>query len=388
MNVAVSTRKDRVSEPMPLPVPQSKGGFVRLRNLVKTYINAAGEFPVLKGINADFNQGEFIAVIGKSGSGKSTLINMITGIDRPTSGEIFVGDVAVHQLGENQMAIWRGRQVGVVFQFFQLLPMLSLLENIMLPMDFCNMYSSRERKRRAMHLLEMVDMQEHASKLPSAISGGQQQRVAIARALANDPPLLVADEPTGNLDSVTAESVYRIFEDMIRQNKTVIMVTHDSSLARRASRTVLLADGEIVNEYVARALPLLSHAQMLKATRNLLPMTFTAGETIIQQGTDSDLFYIITEGHIEVGLRTPDGEDIVVATMGVGEYFGEIELLRGGKTIATIRAANDRAVDVVALDRATFCALLGESESTRAAIDQVVDVRIAENIASGGTPGA
>jgi len=388
MNVAVSTRKDRLSEPMPLPLPEGKGGFVRLRNLVKTYINAAGEFPVLKGLNADFNQGEFIAVIGKSGSGKSTLINMITGIDRPTSGEIFVGDVAVHQLGENQMAIWRGRQVGVVFQFFQLLPMLSLLENIMLPMDFCNMYSSRERKRRAMYLLEMVDMQEHASKLPSAISGGQQQRVAIARALANDPPLLVADEPTGNLDSVTAESVYRIFEDMIRQNKTVIMVTHDSSLARRASRTVLLADGEIVNEYVARALPLLSHAQMLKATRNLLPMTFTAGETIIQQGTDSDLFYIITEGHIEVGLRTPDGEDIVVATMGVGEYFGEIELLRGGKTIATIRAANDRAVDVVALDRATFCALLGESESTRAAIDQVVDVRIAENIASGGTPGA
>ncbi len=388
MNVAVSTRKDRLSEPMPLPLPEGKGGFVRLRNLVKTYINAAGEFPVLKGLNADFNQGEFIAVIGKSGSGKSTLINMITGIDRPTSGEIFVGDVAVHQLGENQMAIWRGRQVGVVFQFFQLLPMLSLLENIMLPMDFCNMYSSRERKRRAMYLLEMVDMQEHASKLPSAISGGQQQRVAIARALANDPPLLVADEPTGNLDSVTAESVYRIFEDMIRQNKTVIMVTHDSSLARRASRTVLLADGEIVNEYVARALPLLSHAQMLKATRNLLPMTFAAGETIIQQGTESDLFYIITKGHIEVGLRTPDGEDIVVATMGVGEYFGEIELLRGGKTIATIRAANDRAVDVVALDRATFCALLGESESTRAAIDQVVDVRIAENIASGGTPGA
>jgi len=212
--------------------------------------------------------------------------------------------------------------------------------------------------------------------------------VSLSRALANDPPLLVADEPTGNLDSVTAESVYRIFEDMIRQNKTVIMVTHDSSLARRASRTVLLADGEIVNEYVARALPLLSHAQMLKATRNLLPMTFAAGETIIQQGTESDLFYIITKGHIEVGLRPPDGEDIGVAMMGVGEYFGEVELLRGGKTIATIRAANDRAVDVVALDRATFCALLGESESTRAALNQIADVRIAENIASGGTPGA
>ena len=330
MNAVVSIQPGRISTMPRVNGLEVDGGFVRLRNLVKTYVNAAGEFPVLKGLNADFNQGEFIAVIGKSGSGKSTLINMITGIDRPTSGEIFVGNVAVHKLTENQMAVWRGRQVGVVFQFFQLLPMLSLLENIMLPMDFCNTYSSRERKRRAMHLLEMVDMHEHANKLPWAISGGQQQRVAIARALANDPPLLVADEPTGNLDSVTAESVYRIFEDMIRQNKTVIMVTHDSSLARRASRTVLLADGEIVNEYVARALPLLSHAQMLNASRNLTPMTFAAGETIIQQGTESDLFYIITGGRIEVGLKTPDGEDIVVATMGVGEYFGEIELLRGG----------------------------------------------------------
>ncbi len=240
-----------------------RGSFVRLRNLVKTYYNAAGEFPVLKGLNADFDEGEFVAVIGKSGSGKSTLINMITGIDCPTAGEIYIGNVAVHTLNENQMAIWRGRNVGVVFQFFQLLPMLSLLDNIMLPMDFCNMYTSRERKRRAMQLLEMVDMTDHANKLPSAISGGQQQRVAIARALANDPPLLAADEPTGNLDSVTAESVYRIFEDMIRRGKTIIMVTHDSSLARRVTRTVLLADGEIVNEFVARALPQLNHAQML-----------------------------------------------------------------------------------------------------------------------------
>jgi len=360
------------------------GGFVRLRNLVKTYYNAAGEFPVLKGINADFNEGEFIAVIGKSGSGKSTLINMITGIDRPTAGEIYIGGVAVHTLSENQMAIWRGRNVGIVFQFFQLLPMLSLIDNIMLPMDFCNMYTPRERKKRAMQLLEMVEMAEHAYKLPSAVSGGQQQRVAIARALANDPPLLVADEPTGNLDSVTAESVYRLFDDLVRRGKTVIMVTHDSSLARRVTRTVLLADGEVVNEFVARALPHLSHDQMLKATRQLRPLKFAAGETIIQQETVSDMFYIVTQGYVEVSLERPGGEDVVVARMGVGEYFGEIELLRGGKTRATVRAPNDRAVEVIALSRDTFCELLAESEPTRTAIDQVVSDRIAENIAAGG----
>jgi ABC-type lipoprotein export system ATPase subunit len=362
------------------------GGFVRLRNLEKTYFNAAGKFPALKGLNADFRQGEFIAVIGRSGSGKSTLINVVTGIDRPTSGEIFVGDVAVHTLTENQMAVWRGRNVGVVFQFFQLLPMLSLLENIMLPMDFCNMYTPRERKKRAMHLLELVDMPEHANKLPWAISGGQQQRVAIARALANDPPLLVADEPTGNLDSVTAESVFRIFEDMISRGKTVLMVTHDSSLAQRVTRTVLLADGEIVNEYVARALPMLNHAQMLEATRKLKPMQFAAGETIIRQGTESGLFYIITKGHIEVDLSGPGGEEIVAARMGPGQYFGEIELLRGGKTIAAIRAAYDGPVELVALDQDTFCALLAESDATREALNQVVEDRIAENVAAGGQP--
>ena len=379
-------RKNREDSTPQISTVSDDGPFVRLRSLVKTYYNAAGEFPVLKGLNADFKQGEFVAVIGKSGSGKSTLINMITGIDRPTSGEIYIGDVAVHTLSENQMAVWRGRNVGVVFQFFQLLPMLSLVENIMLPMDFCNMYTPRERKKRAMHLLEMVELEEHANKLPWAISGGQQQRVAIARALANDPPLLVADEPTGNLDSVTSESVFRIFEDMVRQGKTIITVSHDSSLAQRVSRTVLLADGEIVNEYVVRAMPQLTHAQMLEATRHLRPMKFAAGETIIQQGDKNDLFYIITKGQVEVDLKSSGGEDLAVSRMGVGQYFGEIELLRGGRTLATVRAANDRSVEVVALSRDTFYELMAESEATREAINQIVDDRIAENIAAGGRP--
>lgn len=234
---------------------QSNGNYqngndhlIELRQVVKTYETAAGSFTALKGVDLDVDGGEFVAIIGKSGSGKSTLINMITGIDRPTSGEVLVGDTAVHALGEGQMAVWRGRNVGVIFQFFQLLPTLTVIENVMLPMDFVDMYSPRERRERALALLEQVEMADQANKLPTAISGGQQQRVAIARALANDPPILVADEPTGNLDSKTAESVFTMFEELVAAGKTIVMVTHDQDLARRVTRAVLVADGEIVDE--------------------------------------------------------------------------------------------------------------------------------------------
>ncbi len=197
---------------------------------------------------------EFVAVIGKSGSGKSTLINMITGIDRPSAGEVLIGNVPVHRLQENSLATWRGRNVGVIFQFFQLLPTLTAIENVMLPMDFCNMFARRERKQRALHLLEQVELADQASKLLSALSGGQQQRVAIARALANDPPILLADEPTGNLDSKTAESVFNLFENLVGQGKTILMVTHDQDLAERVSRTVVIADGEIVESRSTEAI--------------------------------------------------------------------------------------------------------------------------------------
>ncbi len=221
--------------------------LIELRQVVKIYQTAAGDFVALKNVDLKVDPGEFVAVIGKSGSGKSTLINMITGIDRPTSGQVLVGDTAVHELNEGQIAVWRGRQVGVVFQFFQLLPTLTLVENVMLPMDFCDMYSMQEREERAMDLLAEVELTDHAHKLPTAISGGQQQRAAIARALANDPPILVADEPTGNLDSVTSASIFNLFEDLIANGKTVLMVTHDLDLARRATRTILLVDGEIAD---------------------------------------------------------------------------------------------------------------------------------------------
>jgi putative ABC transport system ATP-binding protein len=216
--------------------------------VVKTFSTAAGEFQALRGVSLRVDAGEFVAITGRSGSGKSTLINMLTGIDRPTSGELLVCGEALQGLDENRLAIWRGRSLGIVFQFFQLLPTLTVLDNVMLPMDFAGMYHGHERPTRAMALLDQVDLAEHAHKLPASLSGGQQQRAAIARALANDPPLLVADEPTGNLDSTTAESVFRLFERLTDEGKTILMVTHDGSLARRTGRHIVLLDGRVVSE--------------------------------------------------------------------------------------------------------------------------------------------
>ncbi len=224
------------------------GHLVELQQVVKTYESAAGVFTALKGIDLLANPGEFMAIIGKSGSGKSTLINMITGIDRPTSGQIWVNETAVHTLNEEQTAVWRGRTIGVIFQFFQLLPALTAIENVMLPMDYSQLYPPEERPERAMHLLEQMEMADHAHKLPSVLSGGQQQSIAIARALANDPPLLAADEPTGNLDSKTAETVLWLFENLVDRGKTILMVTHDKELAARTQRIIVLADGKIVDE--------------------------------------------------------------------------------------------------------------------------------------------
>jgi putative ABC transport system ATP-binding protein len=223
----------------------TNGQLIDLQNIVKTYTAGEDYITVLDGISLSVQPGEFVSVIGPSGSGKSTLLNMVTGIDRPTSGEVFVGGQAVHKLNQNQLADWRGRYIGVIFQFFQLLPTLTIMENVLLPMDFCNMYRQRERKQRAMHLLEQVGIAEQARKLPSELSGGQQQRAAIARALANDPPLIVADEPTGNLDSVTTEGVFALFEQFVHQGKTAVVVTHDKGISARTSRTIQLLDGHL-----------------------------------------------------------------------------------------------------------------------------------------------
>ncbi len=245
--------KNGKPEAAPITTANGKNSYsgpalIHVQNVVKAYETPAGKFMALRGINLEIGKGEFVAVVGKSGSGKSTLINMITGIDRPTSGEIFVNGTAIHKLDEGPMAVWRGKTVGVIFQFFQLLPMLTCVENVMLPMDFCHMFKSSERRDRAINLLDQVEMADQADKLPSEVSGGQQQRVAIARALANDPPLLVADEPTGNLDSKTADAVFRLFQNQIDIGKTIVMVTHDQELAKRVTRTITITDGEITTD--------------------------------------------------------------------------------------------------------------------------------------------
>jgi putative ABC transport system ATP-binding protein len=229
-------------------VPENKNHpLIQMKNITKVFRTGAGDFLALDDINLDFFHSEFVGIVGKSGSGKSTLANMITGIDHPTKGTIVIEDKTINKMNESDMSVWRGSNLGIVFQFYQLLPTLTLLENVMLPMDFCNHYDPQERETRAYELLEMVGLKEFALKLPEMTSGGQQQTAAIARALANDPPILIADEPTGNLDTKTAESVFSLFSGLVERGKTIIMVTHDPALASRTSRVVRLHDGKVVD---------------------------------------------------------------------------------------------------------------------------------------------
>lgn len=237
--------------PKPPGTPANGRPLVEMLDVTKVFRSAAGEFHALRGITARFYPGEFVGIVGRSGSGKSTLANMITGIDHPTAGTVRVGDVVVHRLSESRISVWRGRNLGIVFQFFQLLPTLTLLENVMLPMDLANTYAAGEREDRAMDLLRLVGLESLADHRPEAVSGGQQQSAAIARALANDPPILIADEPTGNLDTRTAETVFGIFCDLVARGKTIIMVTHDQSLADRTTRVLHIADGLLVNGQAA-----------------------------------------------------------------------------------------------------------------------------------------
>lgn len=226
--------------------------IIEMRDVAKIYSTEAGDFSALKGVSLQVNAGEFLGVVGKSGAGKSTFLNMITGVDHLSSGEVIVrvdgGDVSVHNLDEDELALWRGKNLGIIFQSFQLLPMLTLIENVMMPMDLCGSYQRRISRERAIELLSLVELEDQTHKLPSQISGGQQQRVAIARALANDPPILVADEPTGSLDSLTADHIFDVFEHLVQERgKTIIMVTHDNMLAPRFTCHIQIADGELVN---------------------------------------------------------------------------------------------------------------------------------------------
>lgn len=351
---------------------------IQLNQVVKTFQNGGVSYTALKGIDLTIEEGQFTAIIGKSGCGKSTLMNMITGIDHPTSGDVIVGGRAIHTMKKSELAPFRGRNIGVIFQFFQLLPTLTLLENVMLPMDFCQMYTSRERKRRAFELLEQVGMDSHAYKLPSAVSGGQQQRVAIARALANDPPIIIADEPTGSLDSKTSELIFGIFKELAEHGKTIVMVTHDQDLACRVEKTVLMADGKIVNESVMQALPTLDMDQISQLQAYFQKHHFSPGSIIIREGDEADYAYIIVKGEVEVLIQHPSGIHIPVSRLGKGQYFGEIALVRGGKRTATVRAVGDQTIEVLALDRETFVGVIENSEATRQEIDEMIRKRLNE----------
>ena len=219
--------------------------MISVRGLSRTFVTPAGRFDAIRSVDLDVGEGEFVAIVGRSGSGKTTLLNLIAGLDRPTAGRVTVAGRGLHELGHDQLATWRGRSVGIVFQFFQLLPTLSVAENVMLAMDLAGGVPARERPARAAALLERVGVADQAGKLPATLSGGQQQRVAIARALANDPPLLVADEPTGNLDSATSALIFELFGSLVRQGRTVVVVTHEREATTGVTRTVTLADGAI-----------------------------------------------------------------------------------------------------------------------------------------------
>lgn len=362
------------------PSSDANPPMVDLREVDKFYQSPAGDYHALKSVDLQINAGEFVSIIGKSGSGKSTLLNMITGIDRPTTGEVYVHGSAIHDMNENQLAGWRGENLGIIFQFFQLLPALSLKQNVILPMDLAGKYRVRERRERAEHLLEIVGLEEHMHKLPSMVSGGQQQRAAMARALANDPPILIADEPTGNLDSKTAATLFDLFNRLVADGKTVIIVTHDSSLARHAHRTALIADGEIVNEYIAKALPTLTSQQLLLATHKLRSRIYEPGAMILTEGKNSDAFYVISKGTVDVILPRENQSDVVVVQLGPGKYFGEMEFFHERRSRASVRACPACPVEVLALDYDSLAAILNESEPTREALHLAADRHEDENV--------
>jgi ABC-type lipoprotein export system ATPase subunit len=351
---------------------------IHMDNVVKTYVNAAGSFTALKGIDLTVEFGEFVSLVGKSGSGKSTLLNMLTGIDHPTSGCVKIGGEDIYSLSESKRALWRGRNVGIVFQFFQLLPTLTLLENTILPMDYCGVYAYQERPERAMELLKMVGLEEHAYDLPANVSNGQQQAAAIARSLATDPPIIVADEPTGNLDSRSADVVIRVFQELASRGKTILLVTHDPSLTSRTDRTVIISDGELIDPTVVTTLPTLDHPQMLQATHNLEKRIYEAGETIIHKGDLINHLYLVVNGNVTVYPNGRYEDEMGGIQLASNQFFGEVELMGDQEAIASVIAGDDPA-ELALLPKEHFYKIMDESPNTMALVKDIARQRRQEN---------
>jgi len=342
--------------------------LIELSRVVKAYKTPAGDFIALKGIDAHFLRGEFASIIGKSGSGKSTMLNMITGIDHPSAGQVRIGDTYMKGMSEGSLSVWRGRNLGIVFQFFQLLPMLSLLENTMLPMDFCNMYPPADRESRAIDLLKSVGMEKYAHKHPASISGGQQQCAAIARALANDPPILIADEPTGNLDSKTAGMVLEIFDELVHKGKTILIVTHDITVARHASHILILSDGELIDEQVQRAFPDLSHKTMLAMTHRLKKYTFDPGQPVSPAGLHGAGLIIVEHGGIQVSAV--NGRETIIP----GQILGPDSVLCRGDFLRTpysLVASGDSPLVVKMIDSEELDAWLKKTPEAQVKLNKL-----------------
>jgi len=368
-----------------LPSPQRCTGdaLIEMAQITKTFKNAAGEFIALKDMTACFYPGEFVSVVGKSGSGKSTLVNMITGIDHPTSGSVRVGETYVHALSESDMSVWRGANLGIVFQFFQLLPMLSLLENVMLPMYLGGGFTPTQREARALSLLKLVGLEGLENKLPAAVSGGQQQCAAIARALANDPPILIADEPTGNLDPRTAEDVFDLFAGLIDQGKTILMVTHDISLAGRTTRTMLLSDGELISPWVASALPDLGHNQMLWLTHHLQPRLIQPSAELPGMDASGDWLILVTAGRL--GVSDYPGNPGL--HLGPGSFVSSLSLQKDGVGHVPRKLWADEALELLVIDGPEFQRWLSQNPANRLALEGAESQPALAVGASLGSPG-
>ena len=342
--------------------------LIQMKDIVKTFKNAAGEFTALKAVTACMFSGEFVSIVGKSGSGKSTLVNMLTGIDHPTSGSVRVGSTYIHAMSENDMSLWHGQNLGIVFQFYQLMPTLTLLENIILPMVLAGMYKPAERERRARDLLGLVGLGDFADKLPAAVSGGQQQSAAIARALANDPPILIADEPTGNLDTRSADEVFNLFSELVDQNKTILVVTHDVSLAKRTQRTLLLSDGELINPWVAEAFSDLPHNQMLWLSHHLQEVEHSPGDQLPLDGGLG--LYLLACGEIVIALNGQHGKSAESIHLKSGDSLSSLDLIETGRDHLAARVTADGPARLFTLDEQTFRGWLSASPAVQKSLEQ------------------
>jgi putative ABC transport system ATP-binding protein len=354
---------------------------LRLDGVVRGFDSPAGRVTALKGVWLDASAGDFVALVGKSGSGKSVLLRLMAGLDRPTGGAVYATETRLDTMSDAALTAWRHQHVGILTQDHRLFESLSVLDNVRLPMDLAGRIPRPERAEEARERLGLVGMLNFAESRPSALSLGQQRRVMLAQALANDPPLLIADEPTAGLDPVRATAVFGLFGRLAEAGRCVVMATRDYDLAMRAGRMLVLSDGQIVSQHIAEALPALGPLELSAAAERFRPLRYSPGQLLVRQGDRADRFYIILRGEADVLIERPDGEPVLLNRLGPGQYFGEIGVLHGGKRTATVRASADTGLDVVSLGKDALVTLLDGNEATHEQLQRSIHERLLANTA-------